>query len=270
MAHLGLLALTLCLIFLPGSGQAEPKLDFSFSEIKAALSGIEISRGPDSSKLTRSPWGPNLYRDTVDAVVVILTIDSQGKYDGQGSGVVVTPSGHIVTNWHVVKEKKGALVVFRPKPPKTFEQIEVSDVWLGLTIGVLPEKDLAFLEISESATGLKDLSFLKYIPLENPDQILVGQDVFAIGHPKGLFWTYTEGVISQIRPRYKWESEDVLYQATVIQTQTPVSYGSSGGPLINQNRKLVGIVSNGLVGQPGFNFAISAHELKDILAEAPN
>lgn len=256
-----LLTLVLCLIFVPANGQAEPKLNFSFSEVKASLSGIEISQGPDSSKLTRSPWGPNLYKETVDAVVLIIPVGAKGEIDVQGSGVVVTATGHIITNWHVVKNKKVALVAFRPTPPKRFADLQKADLWVATVIETLPEKDLAFLELYSSATGNQDISFLRFIPLEDPNFLQVGQDVFAIGHPQGLYWSYTEGVISQIRPRYKWKMGGILYQATVLQTQTAISYGSSGGPLINSKGNLVGIISNMTPGQAGFNFAISAHEL---------
>src|SRR2546425_137670 len=95
----------------------EPK--YSFDLVKTALAKIPISRGPDASKLTRSPSGPQLYRKTVDAVVLIYLPGEVPGTDVFGSGVVVTASGQILTNWHVVKNSKFAVVVFRPTPPKT-------------------------------------------------------------------------------------------------------------------------------------------------------
>ena len=107
-----------------------------------------------------------------------------------------------------------------------------------------------------------DLSFLKYIPLADPLSVGVGKDVFAIGHPQGLDWSYTEGVISKIRPRYKWQADEDLFEATIVQTQTAINYRSSGGPLISKDGKLVGLISSGIIGQAGFNFAIAVHELR--------
>jgi len=240
---------------------AQSDLESSFSDIKKALSGIQISAGPDSSRLTRSPWGPDLYNNTVDAVVLIwVPSEVEGDYS-EGSGVVVTAAGHIITNWHVIQNNRKVIVVFRPSPPNILEDVSKGDLWVANVLGTLQEKDLGFLELDHSLSGSRDLSFLRFIPLEDPDRIEIGQDVFTIGHPEGLYWTYTEGVISQIRPRYNWVLDGKIFKPTVIQTQTAISYGSSGGPLINRSGKLIGIIWGGLLPQAGFNFAISAHEL---------
>ena len=240
---------------------------YSFDKVKAALATIPISQGPDASQLTRSAWGPSLYRSTVDAVVYIM-IFPQDAPDTMitGSGVVVTASGHILTNWHVVRDYEFAIVVFRPKPPKTMDDLTDADVWFARNLGTDQQKDIALLQLVTPTNKPKtvDLSFLKFIPLEDPKRVEVGQDVFAIGHPNGLFWSYTEGVISQIRPRFKWKIEEDLFQATIVQTQTAIDHGSSGGPLINKEGKLVGLVST-MSAQAGFNFAIAVHELAPLL-----
>jgi S1-C subfamily serine protease len=242
----------------------EPK--YSFDEIKAALAIIPISQGPDASKLTRSSWGPSLYRSTVDAVVYIVMPSDEPKDNVAGSGVVVTSSGRILTNWHVVRENEYALVVFRPKPPKTMADLTKADIWIARNVGTIPAKDVAILQLVGPMNMPKtmDLSFLKFVSLEDPLRVEVGQDVFAIGHPNQLFWSYTEGVISQIRPRYKWNADADTFQATIVQTQTAIDHGSSGGPLINKEGKLVGLVSS-MSAQAGFNFAIAVHELERLL-----
>lgn len=239
---------------------------YSFDAIKANLRGINISRGPEASELTRSAWGPNLYRSTVDAVPLIYLPGETAETGVSGSGVVVTNTGHILTNWHVVHDNEFAVVVFRPKPPRTLEDLAETDVWIAKNLGSDSKKDIALLKLVGPVKGSKsiDLSFLKFIPLADPQLVEVGQDVFAIGHPQGLYWSYTEGVISQIRPRYKWIAGSDSFQATIVQTQTAISYGSSGGPLINREGKLVGLISSMITGQAGFNFAIAVHELKPL------
>jgi S1-C subfamily serine protease len=235
-------------------------------KVKASLATVHISQGPEVSKLTRSPWGPSLYRSTVDAVVYIILPGETQDTAITGSGVVVTREGHILTNWHVVGESEFALVVFRPKPPKTMADLTDADIWVARRIGAVRQKDVALLQLVTPSNKQKpvDLSFLKYVPLEDPLHVEVGQDVFAIGHPNDLFWSYTEGVISQIRPRHRWEADKNLYQATIVQTQTAIDHGSSGGPLINKEGKLVGLVSS-MSLQAGFNFAIAVHELAPLL-----
>lgn len=251
---------------IPLSIYSSDEPQYSFDQVKNALANIPISQGPDASKLTRSPAGPQLYRSTVDAVPLIYLPGETPGAGVSGSGVVVTASGHIFTNWHVIRDSEYALVIFRPKPPKTMADLTESDVWVARNLGTIALKDLGLLKLVRPVIKTKtmDLSFLKFIPLEDPLRVEVGQDVFAIGHPEGLYWSYTEGVISQIRPRYKWQAGEDLFQATIVQTQTAISYGSSGGPLINKDGKLVGLISTMITGQAGFNFAIAVHELSPL------
>ena len=65
-------------------------------------------------------------------------------------------------------------------------------------------------------------------------------DVFAIGHPEQLVWSFTDGSISRIRKNFKWEYGDHEMKADVIQTQTPINFGNSGGPLFNVKGELIG------------------------------
>lgn len=241
---------------------------YSFDQVKTALANIPISQGPDASKLTRSSSGPQLYRNTVDAVVLIYLPGETPGTGVSGSGVVVSTSGHILTNWHVIRDNEYALVIFRPKPPKTMADITDSDMWVARNLGTDAKKDIGLLQLVGPISKAKNvsLSFLKFIPLADPLSVEVGQDVFAIGHPQGLFWSYTEGVISQIRPRYKWQADEDLFEATIVQTQTAISYGSSGGPLMNKEGKLVGLISSMITGQAGFNFAIAVHELRPLFS----
>jgi len=94
----------------------------------------------------------------------------------------------------------------------------------------------------------------------------VGEEVHAIGHPQGLFWSYTKGVVSQIRNNYKWSYDKKgTYEATVIQTQTPISQGNSGGPLFNNDGKLVGINTLGAAQGQNLNFSVAVDEVKDLI-----
>ena len=96
-------------------------------------------------------------------------------------------------------------------------------------------------------------------------KISVGQDVHAIGHPQGEIWTYTKGIISQIRSQYEWATEEgVEHHAKVIQTQTPISPGSSGGPLFDDAGNLIGI--NSFQHKSGnLNYAVAVDEIQKFL-----
>ena len=96
-------------------------------------------------------------------------------------------------------------------------------------------------------------------------------DVHAIGHPTGEAWTYTTGVISQYRQAYEWQVEDdpIKHRADIIQTQTPINPGSSGGPLFGDSSSLIG-VNSFKAGGEGLNFAVSVDEVRKFLARSGN
>jgi serine protease DegQ len=119
-------------------------------------------------------------------------------------------------------------------------------------------RDLALLQVISPP---QDLTVL---PLGSLLQVEVGQDVFAISHPEGLLWSYTEGVVSQIHPNYVMKTlEGTTHRATYIQTQTVTSQGSSGGALFNYSGQLIGILV-ATIG-PGLNFAIAVDEVKQFI-----
>lgn len=244
---------TLMLVLLLGLAEGQTS-DVDPEAVARRLAAARISRGPDAAGVTRSPWGPEMYRATVDSVVLVAVKDK-----GFGSGVVISPNCHILTNWHVVEDARRVAVVFRPLPPRSLDILTKDDVRLARVLKTDQPTDLALLQLDPCPPGGR------HLPLEEPDRIEVGQDVFAIGHPEQLYWTYTEGVISQIRPRNRWQAEGIQYVATVLQTQTPISVGSSGGPLINRSGRIVGIISNTLVDRAGFNFAVAVHDVRPFL-----
>jgi hypothetical protein len=104
------------------------------------------------------------------------------------------------------------------------------------------------------------------LPLGSLQDVAVGSDVHAIGHPTGESWTYTKGFVSQIRQGYEWSTEDgMAHRADVVQTQTPINPGNSGGPLLSDQGRLVGINSFKAEGE-GLNFAVSVGEVRSLLA----
>jgi S1-C subfamily serine protease len=107
------------------------------------------------------------------------------------------------------------------------------------------------------------------IRLGTTDEIAVGADVHAIGHPTGEAWTYTTGVISQYRLTYKWSNrgEEIKHQADIIQTQTPINPGNSGGPLISDADTLIGVNSFKGDGE-GLSFAVSVDDVKRFLVRS--
>lgn len=176
-----------------------------------------------------------------DAVVLIVISNSSGQDTALGSGFIVSPDGEIVTNYHVIKDANSAIVRLSNGAFFPVNGVLVSDV----------NKDLAIIKVAG-----KNLPFLT---LGDIDKLQIGDHVVAIGSPLGLEGTVSDGVVSAIRDvdSRKW-----------IQTTAPVSHGNSGGPLLDMNNNVVGVITWGVQEGQNLNFAAPCNELKELLAKA--
>jgi S1-C subfamily serine protease len=186
---------------------------------------------------------------------------------GSGSGsLIATKSvvannrpGMLLTNWHVGGDATDVTVVF--KPQKEGEKLTEAHGVEGRVRKVDMARDLALVEVANVP------AHVAVIALGKMSDVQVGADVHAIGHPREQTWTYTKGLISQIRPDYEWGDATAKHKADVIQTQTPINPGNSGGPLIDEGGKLIGVNSFKLPGE-ALNFAVSVGEVEKFLAAA--
>lgn len=138
-----------------------------------------------------------------------------------GSGVIVDAKhGYIITNNHVVKQAPAIIVTLKS-----------GDHYAARLVGADPSDDLAVLQI-QPKEKLTALGFA------TADQIHLGQNVIAIGHPFGLQETVTAGIISALDRAIPVEDQRIQ---SFIQTDAPINPGNSGGALINQQGLLVGI-----------------------------
>ncbi|MCC6656963.1 MAG: trypsin-like peptidase domain-containing protein [Rhodocyclaceae bacterium] len=184
---------------------------------------------------------------------VVLVLNSRGA---SGSGILITNS-YILTNWHVVRWESYVSVFFKPKLEGN--NPSRADLIPARVVKIDQVSDLALLELP------KPVGNVKPIELGTLSEIRVGSDVHAIGHPLGQSWTYTKGIVSQMRRGYTWTSTiGIQHQADVIQTQTPINPGNSGGPLLSDAGRLVGVNSFKSEGE-GVNFAVSADDVRRFL-----
>ena len=196
----------------------------------------------------------NVYRKVLPSVVNITSTTVAFDFfygavpeQGQGSGFVLDKQGHILTNYHVVRNARQVEVTLSDRRRFRAE-----------VIGEDRPNDLAVIKIP--ATGLIPAT------LGDSRQLVVGQKVFAIGNPFGLAGTMTRGIVSSIRPVRGPEAGMVIDEA--IQTDDAINPGNSGGPLLNARGDVVGIntfiLSN--VGQSsGIGFAIPINVAKAVL-----
>jgi putative serine protease PepD len=202
---------------------------------------------------------------------VVRLTTSMGPQSQDGSGVVLTRDGLIITNAHVVSAAAiiGPTARMRPITRVTFSDGRVAPFRV---IGTDPSSDIAVVR-AEGVSGLTP------IPLGSSADLRVGQPVVAVGSPLGLEGTVTTGIISALN-RPVFAEGDTSDQNTVldaIQTDAAINPGNSGGALVDMDARLIGInaaiatLGIGMRGAPGgsigLGFAIPVDQAKRIADE---
>jgi len=166
--------------------------------------------------------------ERVKKSVVILSMNPNvdpeidPKQTGLCSGVVIDEVGHILTNFHCVYNQNYLRLYYYDADD--WQNYEVN------VIGLDPLADLALLKVIGKEEPMPHLEFA-----EDAGEIKAGTDVFALGHPMGMEWTVTKGIISSTE-RY---ARHPFIKA--IQTDSAINKGNSGGPLMNMKGEIVGI-----------------------------
>jgi S1-C subfamily serine protease len=188
-----------------------------------------------------------LYEQVSPSVVNIGVYTARGS--GGGSGFVIDSSGHIVTNNHVVEEAEMILVRFADE---TVVEAEL--------VGTDVDSDLAVLRVDVP----DDL--LKAVPLADSSALRVGQRAIAVGSPFGFEQTMTTGIISALGRIVRQESSYPLLQ--LIQTDAAINPGSSGGPLLNAQGKVIGVntlIFSSSGSSAGVGFAVPVSTVKRVV-----
>jgi S1-C subfamily serine protease len=187
----------------------------------------------------------------------VVYIDNK-KDKGSGSGFIVNHKGlKIITNWHVVETAKNVTICLKTK---ILNRVCDTDYYTGKVVKRNKQKDLAMIEVKGLPSNLKPVTYGSY------KKVKVGQTAFAIGHPDGLVWTFTNGMISQKRPEHRWRYKSSRHLANTIQIQVPINPGNSGGPLFNKNKELIGVNTFTSEGE-NLNFAIAVDDLIEFINE---
>jgi len=218
---------------------------------------------------------PDSYRNLVDKVnrsVVQIMVDEFGspsrfQADGQaiftrnlknGSGVIVSSDGYIVTNRHVIDQAKTVQVLLPPVPdPDITNQSIVrpeGDILEANVVGMDAETDIAVLKID--GTGYETMEF------GDSEELKAGDIVFAFGSPLGLENSVSMGIVSATARQLR-DEDPMIY----IQTDATINPGNSGGPLVNENGRVVGINTLNLSqsgGSEGLGFAAPSHIVQSI------
>lgn len=176
---------------------------------------------------------------TVPSVVPIVTQDKNGQELALGSGFIVK-DGLIATNGHVIEgAAHGYVKLVDQKPKFDIAGIVASD----------PDHDLVLLSVND----IKGPS----LPLSNGDIPKIGDSVFAVGNPRGLEGTFSQGIVSSVRK---------LDGGTLLQITAPISPGSSGGPVVSSSGTVIGVSVATYKGGQNLNFAVPSSYLVDLVA----
>ncbi len=162
-----------------------------------------------------------------------------------GSGVIIDPSGIIITNEHVIRGASSIHVVLADG-----RQLDAE------VTGSDADNDLAILQVRSK--GPLPAATL------GSDEPMIGESVIAIGSPFGLSKTVTQGVISATGRSFR--AQDKVYN-DFLQTDASINPGNSGGPLLNVDGEVVGINSAIFSGAQGIGFAIPADKVRRIVQE---
>jgi len=200
-------------------------------------------------------------QDLLEATVYI------GHESGFGAGFIINKDGTILTNWHVIVGAKEIKVWLLPKDP-TKKEVEdllsFQPFYIGKVIHMNKKKDLALVKIEDVPNNLKVIKLGNYKNIKNLED-LIGKTAHAIGHPEGYTWSFNSDPVNQIRVDHKWTIKKVRHNATVIQHQIPISPGNSGGPLIDNFGRLIGINTYYSFEGQNLNFAVAISDIIEFL-----
>lgn len=176
------------------------------------------------------------------STVLLVMQDQSGQTLALGSGFMVR-DGEIATNLHVIEgASRGYAKFVGQKTQLTIEG----------TLAIDPRRDLALLKVAPGRWPL--------LSLGDSEAVQVGESIYAVGNPQGLEGTFSQGIVSSVRT----VGSDRLLQITA-----PISPGSSGGPVLNQNGQVVGVSVATFRGGQNLNFAIGSNYVRELLSTTP-
>ncbi|MDR1479879.1 MAG: trypsin-like peptidase domain-containing protein [Planctomycetaceae bacterium] len=189
------------------------------------------------------------------STILIFSADPSGQAGG-GSGVVISPDGYAITNFHVVQ----------PCGPAMKCGMADGKLYDAVIVGLDPVGDLALIKL----IGREDFPF---VVLADSDKVKVGQSAYSMGNPfllsLDLNPCVARGIVSGVH-RYQFPSGTFLEYTDCIQTDAAVNPGNSGGPLFNENGEVIGI--NGRCSfekrgrvNVGIGYAISSNQVRYFL-----
>ncbi|MBQ2620824.1 MAG: trypsin-like peptidase domain-containing protein [Thermoguttaceae bacterium] len=225
-------------------------LVFLTSTSHAQISGSDLKR-------FQYEFSAQVYKQYADAVVYVtgefvdprkkeikefFTLPDQKSTDSIGTGFFITDTGYVLTNAHGVHKSVSAVVELRN-----------SVRYNAQVVGFMLDSDLALLKIEPKEP-------VKAVEFKEDAEIEVGEPITSIGHPHGLKYTCTQGIISAVGRRSLLSDINVTVD-NLLQTDMSINPGSSGGPWFNVEGKVVALTTSRRGGSDNIAFGVSAQKI---------
>lgn len=234
------------------------RMEAAMDEKFAALEQLYSEKLPAVTPQPLPEQGPKtpsqVYSENVDAVVAVVARyeSAEGYGESSGSGFVISEDGYVVTNYHVIEDASQVVVITHGKATLKAK-----------VVGYEATNDIALLKVEGEG--------LPFVTLGSSDDLVVGEQVMAIGNPLGeLTASLTVGYISA-KDRIVDTDGTVI---NMLQTDAAINAGNSGGPLFNTSGQVVGVItakysgsSGSGVSIEGLGFAIPTDDIAGILAD---
>lgn len=204
----------------------------SFSILVAFLIGV---LGIHTFSFALTP--KEIYQKVSPGVVFVYAAEGPGRGSG-GTGSIISRGGLVITNAHIFAQDSSRIVTdlwifLKPEKVTGDTKKDLARRYKAKIVAYDLKLDLALLKIVETDTGLTQVSF------GDSETITVGDQAFAIGHPEqGGLWSLTTGVISAHRSNFAGIPGKDLFQ-----TEASINRGNSGGPLLDEQGRMIGINS---------------------------
>ena len=188
------------------------------SEVNIAIANAMASATP------RPAYSSEVYQ-IIQPSLVLIRVELQNGEKGLGTGVIIDDAGDILTSLHVVDGANKITVIFADGTQSE-----------AMVLNAQPEMDIAVLQAVTPPP--------QFVPavLGNPGALQIGEDVYAVGHPFGLYGSMSAGVVSGFDRTFQPKGSQTELKG-LIQFDAAANPGNSGGPLLNREGQVVGIVT---------------------------
>jgi len=216
----------------------------AFSEIVKTVSPAVVNIST-AKTVKRDFYFPELFEGPFREFFEPFRMQRKWKERSLGSGVIASPEGYIITNYHVIKKADEIRVTLYDKQE-----------YKAKIVGSDPKTDIAVLKI-----GAKDVPAIKW---GNSDELQAGAFVLAFGNPYGFSHTVTMGIISALGRA----NVGIAEYEDFIQTDAAINPGNSGGPLVNIRGEVIGIntaIFSKTGGYQGIGFAVPSNMARSVM-----